>query len=97
MAWSDHNFPLYRAIAENLEISLSALKSAETPKMGLISISNVKKVKWTKFEHNNLENKRFQFFISGTPDSRRTFFVLALKPPRMAKSTCSFYIHKWFW
>ena len=57
MAWYDHNFSLYRGIAENLEIPLSALKSAETPKIGLISISNVKKVKWTKFEQNPLENK----------------------------------------
>ena len=54
-------------------------------------------MKWTKFEQNPLENKWFQFFISGTPDSRRTFFVLALTPPRVAKSTCLFYIHNWFW
>ena len=57
MAWYDHNFSLYRGTAENLEIPLSALKSAETPKIGLTSISNVKKVKWTKFEQNPLENK----------------------------------------
>ena len=97
VAWYDHNFPLCRAIAENLKIPLSVLKSAKTAKMGLISISDVKKVKWTMFERNPMENKWFQFFISGTPDSRRIFFVLALTPPRVAKSTCLFYIHNWFW
>ena len=93
----NHNFRLYRTIAENLKIPLSVLKSAETVKMGLISISDVKKVKWTMFEQNPMENKWFQFFISGTPDSWRIFFVLALTPPRVAKSTCLFYIHNWFW
>ena len=63
MAWYDYNVPLYGAIAENLEIPLSALKLTETSKMGQILISNVKKVSWTKFEQNPLENKRFQFFI----------------------------------
>ena len=43
MAWCDHNFSLYKGIAENLEIPLSALKSAETPKIGPILIFNVKK------------------------------------------------------
>ena len=57
VAWYDHNFPLCRAIAENLKISLSVLKSAKTAKMGLISISDVKKVKWTMFEQNPMENK----------------------------------------
>ena len=57
MAWYDHNFSLYRGIAENLKIPLSALKSAETAKIGVISISNVKIVKWTKFEQNPLENQ----------------------------------------
>ena len=98
MAWYDHNFPLYGAKAKNLKIPLSALKLTETSKMGQTSISNVKKVSWTKFERNPLENKRFPFFISWTPDSQhKTFFVLALMPPRVAKSTCLFYIHKWFW
>ena len=45
MAWYDQNFPLYGAKAKNLKIPLSALKLAETPKMGLISILNVRKVK----------------------------------------------------
>ena len=57
MACYDHNFPLCRAIAENLKIPLSVLKSAETAKMGLISISDDKKVKWTMFEQNPTENK----------------------------------------
>ena len=34
--------------------------------MGLISISNHKKVTWTKFEQNPLENKSFEIFISET-------------------------------
>ena len=48
--------PIYRAIAENLEIPLSALKLTETSKMGQTLISNVKNVSWTKFEQNLLEN-----------------------------------------
>ena len=40
------------------------MKIAKTPKMGLISISNHKKVTWTKFEQNPLENKSFEIFIS---------------------------------
>ena len=82
------NFPLYRAIAKNFEIPLSAMKSAKTPKMSLISILNVKIVKCTKFEQYSLENKWFQFFISGTPDSWQTFCVFALIPSRVAKLTC---------
>ena len=70
-------------IAQNDEILKSALKSAETPQMGLISISNDKNVNWSKFERNPCENRRFQFFVAGTPDSRRTFFVFALRPLRM--------------
>ena len=70
-------------IAQNDEILKSALKSAETPQMGLISISNDKNVNWSKFERNPCENRRFQFFVAGTPDSRRTFFVFALTPLRM--------------
>ena len=34
--------------------------------MGLISISNHKKVTWTKFERNPLEKKSFEIFISET-------------------------------
>ena len=34
--------------------------------MGLISISNYKKVTWTKFEENPSENKSFEIFISVT-------------------------------
>ena len=48
--------------------------------MGLISISDVKKVKWTMFEQNLMEKRWFQFFISGTPDSQRTFFWLSCLP-----------------
>ena len=52
-------------------------------------------MKWNMFERNPWENKQFQFFISGTPDSRCTFCDLALIHPRVAKSTCLFYIYKW--
>ena len=65
------------APAENSDFLLSHLKSAETPKMGLISISNDIFVNWTKFERNRVKNKRFQFFVAGTPDSRKTFFKIA--------------------
>ena len=34
--------------------------------MGLTSISNHKKVTWTKFEQNPLKNKSFEIFISET-------------------------------
>ena len=51
--------------------------------MALISISNDKNVNWSKFERNPCENRRFQFFVAGTPDSRRTFFVFALTPLRV--------------
>ena len=34
--------------------------------MGLISISNHKKVTWTKFERNHLEKNSFEIFISET-------------------------------
>ena len=50
-------------IAENLEILISALKSAQTQKMDVISISNHEKANWTKFEQNPLKNKRFQFWL----------------------------------
>ena len=62
------------------EILKSAIKSAETPKMALISISHDKNVNWSKFERNPCQNRQFQFFVAGTPDSRRTFFVFALTP-----------------
>ena len=58
------------------------MKTAKTPKMGLISISNHKKVTWTKFERNPLENKSFEIFISETPDSQRTFGKIALTASR---------------
>ena len=53
--------------------------------MDVISISNDENVNWTKFEPNPLENSRFQFFSAGTPDSRRTFFVLALTPLKVVQ------------
>ena len=74
-----------QAKSANTDFFLSQLKSPETPKMGLISISNDKNANWTKFEWNPLENSRFQFFSAGTPDSQRTFFVLALTPLRMVQ------------
>ena len=70
-------------IAQNDEILKSALKSAETPQMALISISNDKNVNLSKFERNPCENRRFQFFVAGTPDSRKTFFKMAPIPLRM--------------
>ena len=73
-------FPYICGTRTNGEILLSQLKSTQTPKMDVISISNDKNVNWTKFEPNPLENSRFQFFIAGTPDSRHTFFVFALTP-----------------
>ena len=74
-----------QAKSANTDFFLSQLKSPETPKMGLISISNDKNANWTKFEWNPLENSRFQFLSAGTPDSQRTFFVLALTPLRMVQ------------
>ena len=64
--------------------------------MGLISISNHKKVTWTKFEPNPLENKSFEIFISETPDSQRTFGKIALTAFREPKSTYLFYNHIFF-
>ena len=64
--------------------------------MGLISISNHKKVTWTKFEQNPLENKSFEIFISETPDSQRTFGKIALMASREPKSTYLFYNHIFF-
>ena len=64
--------------------------------MGLISISNHKKVTWTKFEGNPLENKSFEIFISETPDSQRTFGKIALTAFREPKSTYLFYNHIFF-
>ena len=72
------------------------MKTAKTPKMGLISISNHKKVTWTKFEQNPLENKSFEIFISETPDSQRTFGKIALTASREPKSTYLFYNHNFF-
>ena len=51
--------------------------------MALISISNDKNANWSEFERNPCENRRFQIFIAGTPDWRRTFFVFALTPLRV--------------
>ena len=64
--------------------------------MGLISISNHKKVTWTKFEQNPLENKSFEIFISETPVSQRTFGKIALTAFREPKSTYLFYNHNFF-
>ena len=90
------NFHWNQAKSENTDFFLSQLKSPETPKMGLISISNDKNANLTKFERNPLENKRYEIFISGTPNSRRTFGNITLTPPRVPKSTCLFYNHKFF-
>jgi hypothetical protein len=51
--------------------------------MGLITFSSDIFVNWTKFGQNRVEIKRFQFFIAGTPDSRKTFFKIAPIPLRM--------------
>ena len=64
--------------------------------MGLISISNDKKVVWTKFEQIPLENKSFEIFIPETPDSRPTFGKFALTAFREPKSTYLFYNHIFF-
>ena len=64
--------------------------------MGLISISNDKKVVWTKFEQISLENKSFEIFIPETPDSRPTFGKFALTALREPKSTYLFYNHIFF-
>ena len=64
--------------------------------MGLISISNDKKVVWTKFEQIPLENKSFEIFIPETPDSRPTFSKFALTAFREPKSTYLFYNHIFF-
>ena len=53
--------------------------------MGVISISNDKKVVWTKFEQIPLENKSFEIFIPETPDSRPTFGKFALTAFREPK------------
>ena len=59
-------FPRIELQLRNYEILINLLKTAKTPKMGLISISNHKKVTWTKFERNPLEKKSFKIFISET-------------------------------
>ena len=64
--------------------------------MGLISISNDKKVVWTKFEQIPLENKSFEIFIPETPDSGPTFGKFPLKAFREPKSTYLFYNHIFF-
>ena len=64
--------------------------------MGLISISNDKKVVWTKFEQIPLENKSFEIFIPETPDSWPTFGKFALTAFREPKSTYLFYNHIFF-
>ena len=64
--------------------------------MGLKSISNDKKVVWTKFEQIPLENKSFEIFIPETPDSRPTFGKFALTAFREPKSTYLFYNHIFF-
>ena len=58
--------------------------------MVLISISNDKNANWTKFEQNPFKIKRFQFFVAETPDSRRTFFKIALRPFRVVQSSFFF-------
>ena len=80
----DQVFPWSKANAENVEILISSLKSAKTPDKSMISISNVKKVNWTKFEQNTLENKQFEISgISGTPDSQSTFGKINFKASRV--------------
>ena len=64
--------------------------------MGLKSISNDKKVVWTKFEQIPLENKSFEIFFSETPDSQRTFGKIALMASREPKSTYLFYNNNFF-
>ena len=64
--------------------------------MGVISISNDKKVVWTKFEQIPLENKSFEIFIPETLDSRPTFGKFALTAFREPKSTYLFYNHIFF-
>ena len=65
-----------QAKSANTDFFLSQLKSPETPKMGLISISNDKNANWTKFEWNPLENRSFEIFHLWDPDSWRTFGTL---------------------
>ena len=89
----DHDFPSYRAIAEKLRNPYKSPENSQNTQMGLISISNHKKVTWTKFEQNPLENKSFEIFITETPDSRRTFGKIALTASRVPKSTYLFYKH----
>ena len=81
---------------KNGEILINPLKVAKTPKMGLISISNDKKVVWTKFEQIPFENKSFEIFIPETPDLRPTFGKFALTAFREPKSTYLFYNHIFF-
>ena len=83
-------------LLKNGEILINPLKVAKTPKMGLISSSNDKKVVWTKFEQIPLENKSFEIFIPETPDSRPTFGKFALTAFREPKSTYLFYNHIFF-
>ena len=64
--------------------------------MGLTSISNDKKVIWTKFEWNPSENKSFEIFHLWDPDSWRTFGKIALTASREPKSTYLFYNHNFF-
>ena len=85
------NFHWNQAKSENTDFFLSQLKSPETPKMGLISISNDKNANWTKFERNLFKIKRFKFFVAETPDSRRTFFKIALRPLKLVQSSLFLY------
>ena len=54
--------------------------------MGQITFSNDIFVNWTKFERNRVKIKGFQFFVAGTPDSRKTFFKIALISLRVVRS-----------
>ena len=54
--------------------------------MGLITYSSDIFVNWTKFEQNRIKNKEFEIFIAGTPDSRKTFFKIALISLRVVRS-----------
>ena len=75
-----------QAPAENTPTPINALKFHQSPKMGLITFSSDIFVNWTKFEPNRIKNKRFEIFIAGTPDSRKTFFKIALISLRVVRS-----------
>ena len=89
-------FPYICGTRTNGEILLSQLKSTQTPKMDVISISNDKNVNWTKFEPNPLENSRFQIFIAGTPDSRNMFGKIHFTASRVPESYSTIKNHKVF-